>query len=130
MTLRGAQDFREGKARQISGLAALDPYTIQVSLTEATVPLVALLAVGHAKVLPRELVEQLGEGFGAQPVGTGPFRFVRWDRGQEIVLAANSDYFDGAPRLSRILYRTFAGGQVDIMYQEFENGGLEDSPVP
>ena len=97
MTLRGAQDFREGKARQISGLAALDPCTIQVSLTEATVPLVALLAVGHAKVLPRELVEQLGEGFGAQPVGTGPFRFVRWDRGQEIVLAANSDYFEVRP---------------------------------
>jgi peptide/nickel transport system substrate-binding protein/oligopeptide transport system substrate-binding protein len=130
MTLRGAQDFREGKARQISGLAALDPYTIQVSLTEATVPLVALLAGGHAKILPREIVEQLGEGFGAQPVGTGPFRFVRWDRGQEIVLAANSDYFDGAPRLARILYRIFAGGQVDLMYQEFESGGLEDSPVP
>src|SRR5262249_5717635 len=95
LSIRGAQEFRDGAARQISGLTALDPQTLQVTLGEATVPLVSLLAVGHTKIGPRELVEQMGEAFGTQPVGTGPFRFVRWERGQELVLAANAEYFNG-----------------------------------
>jgi peptide/nickel transport system substrate-binding protein/oligopeptide transport system substrate-binding protein len=130
LSIRGAQEFREGKARHVSGLVALDPHTLEVTLAEATVPLVSLLAVGHAKIVPREIVEQAGDGFGAQPVGTGPFRFVRWTRGQELVLAANPEYFDGAPRLSRVVYRVFAGAEVDRMYREFESGALEDAPVP
>jgi ABC-type transport system substrate-binding protein len=130
LLIRGAQEFREGRAGQISGLVALDPYTVQVTLSEATVPFVAVLAVGHAKIVPRELVEQRGEGFGLNPVGTGPFRFVRWERGREIVLAGNPDYFDGAPRLSRVVYRIFPGEQVDLMYQAFHTGGLEDAPPP
>jgi peptide/nickel transport system substrate-binding protein/oligopeptide transport system substrate-binding protein len=130
LAIRGAPEYREGKARQISGLAALDPHTVQVRLTEATVPFVSVLAVGHAKIVPRDLVEQQGDAFGTQPVGTGPFRFVRWERGREIVLAANPTYFDGPPRLSRVAYRIFPGEQTDLMYQEFRSGGLEDTPVP
>jgi peptide/nickel transport system substrate-binding protein/oligopeptide transport system substrate-binding protein len=130
LPIRGAPEYREGRARHVTGLAALDPHTVQVTLTEATVPFVSLLAVGHAKIVPRELAEAQGEAFGSQPVGTGPFRFTRWERGREIVLAANPDYFDGPPRLSRLVYRIFPGAQVDTMFQEFQKGNLEDSPLP
>jgi peptide/nickel transport system substrate-binding protein/oligopeptide transport system substrate-binding protein len=130
LNIRGAQEFRDGKVRQVSGLAALDSHTVQVSLTEATVPFVSVLAVGHAKILPRDLVERHGEEFWNSPVGTGPFKFVRWERGQEIVLSANPDYFDGPPRLSRVVYRIFPGEPRDLMYQEFESGTLEDTPPP
>jgi peptide/nickel transport system substrate-binding protein len=130
LTLRGAQEFREGRAPRINGLVALDPHTVQVTLTEATVPFVSILAVGHAKIVPRDVVEREGERFGLQPVGTGPFRFVRWERGREIVLAANPDYFGGPPRLTRVVYRIFPGEQPDRMYEEFQRGALEDTPVP
>ena len=130
LSINGAQEFREGKAKQVVGLVAVDRHTVQVTLTEALAPFVSALAVGHAKIVPRELVEQEGEGFASRPVGTGPFRFVRWERGKEIVLAANPDYFDGPPRLSRLVYRVFPGEQFDLMYQDFRNGMLEDSPVP
>jgi len=129
-SVRGAQEFREGKARHVSGLTALNRYTVEVELTEALAPFVSVLAVGHAKIVPKEIVEQQGGAFGTQPIGTGPFKFVRWDRGKEIVLAANSDYYDGSPKLSRIVYRIFAGGHWDAMYEEFQKGGLEDTPVP
>src|SRR5436309_1726833 len=93
-------------------------------------PLVSVLAVGHAKIVPREIVERDPEGFAQKPIGTGPFRFVRWDRGKEITLAANPAYFDGPPRLARVVYRIFLGEQFDAMYDEFRRGGLEDSPLP
>ncbi len=128
--IKGAQEFREGRARQVLGLSAVDRHTVQVTLTEALAPFVSVLAVGQAKIVPRELVEQQGEAFGARPVGTGPFKFVRWERGKEIVLAANPEYFDGPPKLSRVVYRIFPGESSDAMCQEFEQGRLEESPVP
>lgn len=130
LSIKGAPEFREGKAHDVAGLVALDPRTVQVTLTDASVPFVSVVAVGHAKILPRELVEHRGEAFGLHPVGTGPFRFLRWERGHEIVLAANADYFEGPPRLDRIVFRIFAGEQRDLMYQEFEKGGLEDTTPP
>lgn len=130
MGIKGAQEFREGKAKRVSGLVALDRYTVQVTLNEAVAPFVSVLAVGHAKIVPKDVVERQGEAFGAHPIGTGPFRFIRWERGKELVLASNSDYFYGPPKLSRIAYRIFPGEQFDQMYEEFQKGNLEDSPIP
>src|SRR5947208_746309 len=73
----GAREFREGRAKTVAGLAAKDRYTVQIVLNEAVGPFVAVLAVGHAKIVPKDGVEQLGEGFGVQPVGTGPFTCAR-----------------------------------------------------
>ncbi|MFQ5829028.1 MAG: ABC transporter substrate-binding protein, partial [Candidatus Methylomirabilia bacterium] len=88
INIKGAQEFREGRAKRVVGLVTLDRHTVRVVLNEAPVPFVTVLALNHAKIVPKELVEQQGEAFGAHPVGTGPFKFVRWERGEEIVLAA------------------------------------------
>jgi peptide/nickel transport system substrate-binding protein/oligopeptide transport system substrate-binding protein len=130
MGILGAPEFREGRARQIAGLAALDRYTVRVTLTEAPVPFVSVLAVGQAKIVPRELVEEQGDSFGTLPVGTGPFRFVRWERGKEIVLTANPEYFDGPPKLAQLVFRIFPGQGPDAVFAAFRAGALEDSPVP
>jgi oligopeptide transport system substrate-binding protein len=126
----GAREFREGRAKSVAGLMVKDRYEVQIALNEAVTPFVAALAVGHAKIVPKDVVEQLGDTFGTRPVGTGPFRFERWERGKEIELAANADYFGGSPQLSRLVYRIFLGEQFDAMYAEFLKGNLEDSPVP
>ena len=130
MSIKGARDYAQGRARTVSGLVALDRHTVQVTLNEAVVPFVAVIPVGQAKIVPRDLIEAQGAAFGAQPVGTGPFRFVRWERGKEIVLGANPDHFDGPPKISRLVYRVFPGDQRDAMYDEFVKGHLEDAPVP
>lgn len=130
MNVRGAREFREGRATSVAGLVALDRHTVQVTLSEALAPFVAILAVGHAKIVPKDLAEAQGDAFGGQPVGTGAFRFVHWERGKEIVLAANTDYFDAPPRISQLVFRIFPGEQRDAMYEEFQKGNLEDSPVP
>jgi peptide/nickel transport system substrate-binding protein/oligopeptide transport system substrate-binding protein len=129
-SIRGAPEFRRGEAPVVSGLAALDRYTVKVSLTEASLPFVSVLAVAQAKIVPRELAERDPARFGLHPIGTGPFRFERWERGREIVLTANPEYFDGPPRLSRLVYRIFPGGQLDHVYEEFLKGELEDTQPP
>ena len=128
--IKGAREFAEGRAKTVSGLVALDARTVQFTLTEAFAPFVTALALGQAKIVPREVVEKAGDDFGMHPIGTGPFRFVAWERGRSITLEANRDYFDGPPRLARVIYRIFPGEVRDAVYAEFVKGNLEDSPVP
>ncbi|HEU4370256.1 MAG TPA: ABC transporter substrate-binding protein [Methylomirabilota bacterium] len=128
--IQGAREFREGRVTTVRGLTVLDAATVRIVLDEAQVPLVSILAVGHAKIVPRDIVTRQGEAFGEAPVGTGPFRFERWERRKEIVLTANAEYFVGAPRLQRIVYRIFPDERSGAMFDEFRRGRLEDSPVP
>ena len=64
-----------------------------------------LAAFGH--ILPPDYYAKVGpEGFSRRPVGTGAFEFVRWDRGKEIVLAANPRYWmPGRPRIDRLVFK-------------------------
>jgi oligopeptide transport system substrate-binding protein len=128
--VKGAVDFRDGRAKAVSGFIALDRYTVQILLDEPFAGFAAALAVGHANIVPRDVVERDPDGFGSAPVGTGPFRLLHWERGKEIVLAANRDHYDGPPRLARIVYRIFPGEPSELMYEEFQRGALEDSPIP
>jgi oligopeptide transport system substrate-binding protein len=129
-TIAGAKQFRAGQSSRVSGLVAVDRYTVQVTLAEAPLTFVAGLALGHARIVPRAPAQRADDAFGEHPIGTGPFKFVRWDHGREIVLDANPDYFAGPPRLSRVVCRIFPGDPIDAMYEEFKLGRLEEAPIP
>jgi oligopeptide transport system substrate-binding protein len=81
-------------------------------------------------VVPQEEVERLGTDFGISPVGTGPFRFIRWERGQEIILEANEHYFQKRPALDRIQFVIFPGSPEKDMLAAFERKELEECPIP
>ena len=61
------------------------------------------------RIIPKHLLAQYPNinqiPFNASPIGTGPFKFVRWMRGDEIVLAANANYFLGKPKLHQIVVK-------------------------
>jgi peptide/nickel transport system substrate-binding protein len=59
-------------------------------------------------------VAKLNDRFGASPVGTGPFKLLRWDKGQRIILERNADYWGGAPRLDRIVSVTYVEPQARV----------------
>jgi len=60
-----------------------------------------------------------------QPIGTGPFKFEKWDTGKEIRLVRNSDYWAKKPYLDRVIFRTIQdqtaaltalkAGEVDLV---------------
>jgi peptide/nickel transport system substrate-binding protein len=83
-----------------------DPYTVIVHLARPYAPFVT--EWNAAGIIPAHLLQRLPNvnaiPFNSSPVGTGAFRLVRWDHGRELVLAANDDYFDGRPKLRRIIF--------------------------
>ena len=64
-----------------------------------------------------------GKAFGRNPIGTGPFRFIRFKTDQEVVLAANPHYHEGPPRVSGIRYKIIPDSIVRIF--ELQKGTVD-----
>jgi peptide/nickel transport system substrate-binding protein/oligopeptide transport system substrate-binding protein len=126
----GAEEFMEKKGKEVKGLVAQGKYTLKIMLSEPYTPFISILAMKGAKVVPREEIEKLGANFGKSPVGTGPFRFVSTKEGEEIVLEANSDYFEGRPHLDKIIFKIFRGSPLETIFRNFVEGTLEETPIP
>lgn len=126
--LKGAAAYREGERVEVAGLKALDSHTLEITISEPFAPFLSVLAMFNSKVVPREEVERWGKDFGHHPVGTGPFRLQSWE-GDQLVLAANSKYYEGSPYMDRVEYTVYEGGQYDKIYDDFVAGGLEEAAV-
>ncbi len=108
--IKGAKDYEEGKADKISGLRKIDKFTLEITMETPIDPAFTLYEIGTA-ILPREEVEKKGDDFGSDPVGCGPFKFVKWVKGSEIVLVKNPDYYEkGKPYLDKLIYKNHARG--------------------
>jgi len=125
----GAKEFMGRKTKEVKGLVAQDKYTLRVMLSEPYVPFISILAMKGAKVVPREEIEKLGENFGKLPIGTGPFKFVSMKEGEEIVLEANPDYFEGRPYLDKVIFKIFHGSPYEDIFGSFVEGTLEETRV-
>ena len=84
-------------------------------------------ATGAGWIVPRKYIEKVGdEGFKKAPIGAGPYRFVSFTPGVELVLEAVNQYWRKAPQVKRLVFRTipdpstrFAAlkrGEIDISY--------------
>jgi peptide/nickel transport system substrate-binding protein/oligopeptide transport system substrate-binding protein len=125
----GAKDFIYKKTKEVKGLIALDRYTLKIVLSEPYAPFISILAMKGARVVPKEEVEKSGINFGKSPIGTGPFRFVSMKEGEEIVLEANPDYFEGRPYLDKIIFNIFHGSPYEDIFRNFLEGTLEETRV-
>jgi oligopeptide transport system substrate-binding protein len=128
--IQGAKEFRQGTTQSVKGLKAVDRYTLQIALEEPFASILAILGSTNAAVIPQEEVERLGDRFGRAPVGTGPFKLVRWEPNQEIVLAANDHYYEGRPFLDAVVFKIVVGSKLEERFAEFLRGNLEETIVP
>src|SRR5574341_143641 len=91
----------------ITKVEAVNPTTVRISLRSPQGPFLANLAMFVFDIVSPKAVEKHGTAFSKNPVGTGPFKFVEWKVGQEVVLEANEDYWDkaNAPKVQRVVIR-------------------------
>jgi peptide/nickel transport system substrate-binding protein len=108
----------------VDAIEAPDPYTVVFRLKRPQPSLVAMLASGYSPVIPAHV--PLAE-HRSRCIGTGPFKFKEWKRGQSVELVRNPDYFvKGRPYLDGVRYTVIVergtrvaalqAGQVDVAY--------------
>ena len=84
--------------------------------------------MGPFAIVSPSAVKKWGEDFTNHPVGTGAFKFVRWDRGDKVVLEVNMDYWGGRPNLDRIIFRSIPDNSVRLI--ELQNGSIHAMEFP
>jgi len=99
---------------KVTSVETPDDHTVVVTLSEPSPVILNALSSYESQVVPRHIFE------GAQiaghpalnaPIGTGPFKFVEWKKGQYIRLARNADYWDAPkPYLDEMVLQVIPDG--------------------
>ncbi|MBC5810865.1 MAG: peptide ABC transporter substrate-binding protein [Candidatus Eremiobacteraeota bacterium] len=88
-----------------------DPHTAIFRLKRPYAPFVNVFftPVGNPAILPKHLLEHVPDinkaVYNALPVGLGPFKYVRWDRGSQVVMEPFDRWWGGVPKLKRVVFK-------------------------
>jgi peptide/nickel transport system substrate-binding protein len=88
----------------IREIKAADAGAVVFQLREPSAVFLNNLAMFPASIVSPTAVKKHGKAFSTNPAGTGPFRFERWNRDQQLVLAANENYWRERPRIDRVVF--------------------------
>lgn len=111
-----------GFLNSVDRVEVVDPETVRIKTKFPDGILLNRLA-GLVTILPPGYIRGGGD-LSTRPVGTGAFRFVRWDKGDKVVLEANPRHWDGPPRFAGLefLFRPterqvdgLLRGEVDVV---------------
>lgn len=89
----------------VEEITVIDAQTVAFRLTEPNVAFLEYMTMG---ILPQHLLagqDMQESDFFRSPVGTGPYKLESWDAGQSIVLVKNEDYYLGAPKIDRVIFK-------------------------
>ncbi len=98
--IKGALDFvnsikdKKFDVKEISGIQSPNDTTLIITLTKPFAPFLSILTMAYSFVYPKEAVEFYKDNFGYHPVGTGPFKFVKWEVDKELLLEKNKNYWN------------------------------------
>jgi len=114
----------------VAGVDAVDPRRVRIRLKQPWPDFMTYYgspATGAGWIVPKKYVEKVGdEGFKKLPIGAGPYRFVSFTPGVELVLEAHEQYWRKAPSVRRLMFKVVPDastrlamlkrGEADIAY--------------
>ena len=129
LKIKGAVDYRNKTRDTLSGFKIETQKKFSIHLINPHAPFLTALAMYQASIVPEKAVMRLGDAFGKNPVGSGPFRFVSWQNKKAIQLHRFNTYYGGAAYLDKILFRIYPGGQNQVILDDFKNNRLDEMTV-
>ena len=106
----------------IKSIDCSDPLAAVVHMKRVYAPFLQQLwgVNSNVPILPEHILAKYNDAkgsfnnapFQSAPVGSGPFAFVRWDRGQQVVLKAFDRYFLGKPKLREVVFKSVPDDQT------------------
>ncbi|MBG9791595.1 ABC transporter substrate-binding protein [Paenibacillus dendritiformis] len=109
--IKGGKEYFDGKATSIEGIKVIDPLTIEFTTIEPSA--LAQPAIGGAGIISKAYYGQnykqgdlsyMNDLF-TKPLGNGPYKLEKFVAGQEVTFVANENYFKGAPKIPKLIYK-------------------------
>lgn len=127
----------------VKSVDVVDDYTVKITLNETCTPFLNNLCMPVAApiVSPKALADNNGN-VTESPVGTGPFAFVEWNKGENVTLKRNEEYWGEKAKMANLIYKiipdtaarvvALTNGEIDIigdvdvnLVDQIENGGMK-----
>ena len=117
--MRASSNFRP-----IDRVEVVDPYTVRVHTSKPWPTFTTIMGSRQASMYPPKAYAGKDSAFiSKNPIGTGPYKFVRWSKDEEIVLEANEQYWRGAPRIKTVVFRPIPDDAVRVA--ALQNGEVD-----
>ena len=123
--------------QHVANISAPDPYTFVVKTQTPYAPF--LVTHGQYGIMPKHVLGSLAPAaintadFNSAPMVTnGAFKFVRWDKGAQVVFTRNPNYYRGAPLLDQFVYKVVPNTTAvanQLKTGEIDAGQLDPSQV-
>jgi peptide/nickel transport system substrate-binding protein len=117
--LRASSNFRP-----IDRVEIVDPYTVRVHTSKPWPTFVAIMTFNQAAMYPPKAYAGKDSAFiSKNPIGTGPYKFARWSKDDEIVLEANEQFWRGAPKIKTVVFKPIPDDAVRVA--ALQNGEVD-----
>lgn len=117
-----------GMSQIISDIVKLNSHEIKLVLTKPEAPFLANLGMNFCAIVSPTAACKWKDDFNFHPVGTGPFKFDRWDKDDKIVLVANEEYWNGRPYLDKLIFRSIPDNATRLL--ELQTGSIHGMDFP
>lgn len=106
----------------LENVTLIDDYTVEFTLKKAQSTFVnSLIATG---IVPKHAY---GEDYATNPIGSGPYRLVQWDRGQQLIVETNPLYYEDQPYFKKL---TFLFLNEDAAFAAAQTGEVDVVSIP
>ncbi len=105
----------------IDSIKAVNDTTVDFRLTRPYSPFIERLA--YLGIVPKHAHD---EKFKDNPIGSGPYKFVQWDKGQQVIAVANDDFYGEKPKIKKL---TMVFMKTDTAYEAVKNGTIDVAQI-
>ena len=105
--------------RFVSSFDIVDDHTFRINLTQPFAPFIAHLTHNFVAIVSPKQIAELEEGKDImEPVGTGPFKFDTWVRGDHVRIVRNEGYWGDKPYLDSVLFKVIPSDATRLVLLE------------
>ncbi|MEM2036709.1 MAG: ABC transporter substrate-binding protein, partial [Candidatus Caldarchaeum sp.] len=90
---------------RIDKVTVTGQYSLEIKLKEPLAPFLRGLASIHSAIISPLAFQKYGTGLVDEPAGTGPFKFVKWNRGESLILQRFDEYWDQKATIKELVFR-------------------------
>jgi peptide/nickel transport system substrate-binding protein len=117
--------------RPITAVEVVDDYTVDIVTDGPYGPLLNIMSLIYATgIVSPAAVEQYGEDFTQNPVGTGPFKFVEWATNDHITIERFEEYWGDPAPLDQVIYRVIPEESARMLALDTGEVQMVMAPAP